>query len=89
MGELTARVRRRIENDFAESGSAAEVVRLVSESSDSERIQAAILLWARGDLNRLMDVRDLAAKDWRDALVRGGLGHDDWPDRLDAELGRS
>lgn len=89
MGDVTARVRRRIENDFPVAGSASEVIRLVSESSDSERIQAAIVLWARGDLGRLMDIRDLAAKDWRDALVRGGLEHDDWPDRLDAELGRS
>jgi len=29
----------------------------------------------------------LCEQDWRDVLARGGLADDDWPQRLDAELG--
>lgn len=62
-------------------------MRLVAESSDVERVQAAIVLWARGDLTKLRDACRLARQDWRDALVRGNLAHDDWRAKLDAELG--
>lgn len=52
-----------------------------------ERVQAAIMLWARGDLTRLRDACRLAREDWRDALMRGELAADDWREKLDAELG--
>ena len=44
-------------------------------------------MWSRGDMSRLRDSLDLAAIDWRDVLVRAGLGDEDWPSRLDSELG--
>lgn len=47
------------------------------------------MLWARGDLGRFDDSLALCEVDWRDVLVRGGLADDDWPERLDAELGSS
>jgi len=84
---MTSRLRRRIESDFPEPGSADEVVRLVSEASDSERVQAAIVLWARGDLPRIRSSVELAKSDRRDVLVRGDLADEDWPDMLEAELG--
>lgn len=62
-------------------------MRLVSEASDSERVQAAIVVWARGDLSRLRSSLELARSDWRDVLVRGDLADADWPTKLDAELG--
>jgi hypothetical protein len=61
--------------------------RLVAQASDSERFQAAIVLWAAGNLERLLSSVHLAEVDWRDVLLRGGLEHDDWRDRLDSELG--
>jgi hypothetical protein len=87
VAEMTPRLRRRIERDFPEPGSAEGVVRLVSEASDSERVQAAIVLWARGDLARIRNSVELVKSDWRDVLVRGDLADEDWPDKLEAELG--
>jgi hypothetical protein len=84
---ITARLRKRIALDFSARGSADEVARMVSESSDSERVQAAIVLWASGDLERLRDVIGVTKEDWRDTLVRAGLTDEDWPERLDAALG--
>ena len=52
-----------------------------------ERIQAALVLGARGKYRRFLRMVDLLHTDWRDALVAGGLANEDWPDRLDAELG--
>lgn len=87
MPEMSRRLRRRVEADFAEEDSAEEVVRMVSQVSETERIQAAIVLWAGGDLGRIRDSVGLSQVDWRDVLVRGGLEHEDWPGRLDAALG--
>ena len=87
MAAMTKRLRERIERDFPEPGSAVAVVRLISESSEVERVQAAIVLWARGDLTKLRDACRLAREDWRDVLVRGELADDDWREKLDAELG--
>jgi hypothetical protein len=84
---VSARLRRRIEADFPAAGSSDEVTRLVARAADSERVQAAIVLWASGDMDRLHDVIALTAQDWRDTLVRGELADDGWPDQLDAELG--
>lgn len=84
---VSARVRARIDRDFPAPGSADEVSRLVAEASDSERIQAAMVLWAGGSVERVLDSVELARIDWRDVLVRGGLENEDWRDRLDAELG--
>jgi hypothetical protein len=53
----------------------------------SERIQAAAVIVADGDLDRLAEARQLALIDWRDLLVLGGLAYEDWPERLDELLG--
>jgi len=52
----------------------------------SERVQAAIVLLADGDIHRLRQALDLAATAWRDQLVAAGLASEDWPARLDYEL---
>ena len=54
--ELTQRVRARIERDFAEAGSADEVIRLVAGAGDSERVQAAVVLAASGRLLSLIHI---------------------------------
>jgi hypothetical protein len=84
---LTARLAERIHRDFEDPGSASEVCRIVSTASESERVQAAIVFWARGSIDRLRDGAALARIDWRDVLVRGELADDDWRSRLDDELG--
>jgi hypothetical protein len=84
---VSDRLRKRIERDFPEPGSAPAVIELVGAVEETERVQAAVVLWARGDLARLRDARDLASQDWRDVLVRAGLADEDWRSRLDAELG--
>ena len=85
--EVTRRVRARIERDFAEAGNADEVIRLVAGASDSERVQAAIVLAASGRLSDLRDAVALAQVDWRDLLVNVGLGNENWPTKLDSVLG--
>ena len=54
-----------------------------------ERMQAALVLPARGDLEAFLARMRLAQADWRDALVAAGLGDGDWSARLDHELGTS
>jgi hypothetical protein len=77
------RLVKRAQRDF---GSTAAVEAVVGDL-DGERLQAAVVLWARGDVYRLRDAAAMAQSDWRDALVRAGLADDDWRQRLDAELG--
>ncbi|MFL6239066.1 MAG: hypothetical protein ACJ735_06200 [Actinomycetes bacterium] len=80
----SARLARRVTADF---GSTDEAATLLGEAGDSERVQAAVLLWARGDMTRLREGVSVAQQDWRDALVRAGLAGDDWSEQLDRELG--
>jgi hypothetical protein len=89
-----SRLSRRVRRDFPEPGSAGEVLRLLSglvwfpdHPAHSERVQAAVVILARGNLRRLNDNISLARADWRDVLVAAGLADEDWPARLDAELG--
>lgn len=89
MPYVSDRLAARVRIDFPEKGSADDLIRRLAELTDSERIQSAIVLWAAGDLARFNDSAVLAGVDWRDVLVRGGLADDDWPMRLDQELGRS
>lgn len=84
---MSGRLRTRIELDFPEAGSAQEIVRIIGEASDSERVQAAIALSARGEIARLRYSVILTGQDWRDTLVGGGLDSPDWQERLDTELG--
>jgi imidazole glycerol phosphate synthase subunit HisF len=91
------RLERRVRRDFPQPGSANGVLQLLDrlpaeagydeETLRSERIRAAIVLLANGDLGKLRDAIELAKTDWRDLLVAAGLAHADWPDRLTAELG--
>ncbi|XVS62063.1 hypothetical protein ACQPYE_27850 [Actinosynnema sp. CA-299493] len=90
-----ARLTRRIRRDFPEPGSANGILRLLadspsvrgSEPEGTERIQAAIVILAAGDLTRLRAALAVVEADWRDLLVAAGLAHNDWRARLDQELG--
>jgi hypothetical protein len=95
--DATHRLKRRIRRDFPEPGSAKGVLRLLADLPQragydegilaSERVQAAIILAAGGDMSRLRQMLDLATADWRDLLVAAGLADENWPQRLSIELG--
>lgn len=51
-------------------------------SRDRDRVHLAILLYARGEEERLREAAALASADWRDLLVATGLENDDWPEVL-------
>lgn len=53
---------------------------------DRERIRAALVLAAKGTWDGFEDAVALARRDWRDALVAGGLANGDWPQRLEQAL---
>lgn len=92
-----SRLERRIRRDFPAPGSAEGVLMRLAELPDqtgyadavlvSERVQAAIVLLAAGDVGRFKQAIDLARADWRDILVAAGLAEEDWPKKLDRELG--
>jgi hypothetical protein len=94
---ISVRLERRIQRDFCEPGSAAEIIRMLDNLPDtvgydaehfaSERVQAAIVLLARGSVSGFHEAVGLARTDWRDLLVAAELAVSDWPDRLQAELG--
>ena len=93
-----SRLEARVYRDFAAPGSAAAVLDLLDalpteagyghEMLAGERVRAAIVLLAAGDLGRLRQALNLAKADWRDVLMAADLADEDWPARLDAALGR-
>ncbi|MFB7288858.1 hypothetical protein [Actinacidiphila glaucinigra] len=95
--QISTRVERRIRRDFPERGAAPEIMRMLDELPEtagydpevfgSERLQAAIVLLARGSVHRFREAVLLARTDWRDLLVAAALAHEDWPEALNAELG--
>lgn len=84
---VSPRLARRIGRDFPDAEAATAVAHLVVDAANWERVQAAIVLPARGDLRLVREGAELAGTDWRDVLVDAGLAGDDWADVLDAELG--
>jgi hypothetical protein len=89
----TQRLVGRIARDF-DPPRVPDVVRCLDDLAekdycrqDPERVQAALVLAAAGDYRRFVSMVTLLRTDFRDALLAGGLGHGDWPERLDAELG--
>ena len=89
------RLARRVRKDFHRAGVAPEVLSLLATlpagSADpalgSERILAAVVLLAAGDINELQRCLALARTDPYDLLKSTGLAGPDWPQRLAAELG--
>ena len=88
----TERLANRVRRDFP-ADRADEVIGWLSGlpanafgGQDPERVQAALVLAAAGQLSRFLAGVDLLRQDWRDVLVSGDLADEDWPVRLDAEL---
>jgi hypothetical protein len=88
---LTGRVEAGIRRDFP--GRHDDVAKVLESAipgkQDRERVLAAIILSADGDMRRLHQAVELSRLDWRDALLAGGLAHEDWPQRLDVEFGKA
>jgi hypothetical protein len=92
--ELTQRLADRIGRDFP-PGTAEQVCGYLKGltadacgGQDLECIQAAVVLASYGQWERSLAVFKLLAVDWRDALMAGGVGNEDWPQVLNRELAR-
>ena len=76
---ITSRVEERIRADLRKD--ADPIVQLLhgveSGNQDRERVSAAVVLGAEGDLGTLRQLIDLSRIDWRDVLVNGGLANTD------------
>jgi hypothetical protein len=88
------RLERRVRSDFGAEASEVLTALLdipeslpLAEKQDPERLHAALVLPAEGRTSEFANRLHLAQADWRDALVSAGLGDQDWPQRLEAELG--
>lgn len=91
---VSERLQAYVRGEFARGEADAVIARLATldlanaEKQSLERIQASVVLLTRRDIQRLEESVRIAERDWRDALVWSGLGQQDWPERLDAELGK-
>lgn len=84
---VSSRVERRIARDFGDESERASMVALVSDLSDTERVQAAVVICAAGSVVAARGAAELARLDWRDLLVNAGLADGDWPHRIFDEFG--
>ncbi|WP_392672077.1 hypothetical protein [Streptomyces sp. LN785] len=95
--EITDRLQRRVSCDFPDpevakgvEGALRSLVRKLGpdlvRGAGEERLMASVVVYARGDMNRLRDAVGLAHIDWRDLLVATDLADLDFPQRLDEEL---
>ena len=62
-----------------------ETTNLPLIANNGERVCLAVLLLARGEMERFYRELQQAKTDWRDTLVAAGLANGDWPLRLRAE----
>ncbi|MFG3048994.1 hypothetical protein ACGFZR_29225 [Streptomyces sp. NPDC048241] len=93
---VSARLVRRVRRDFPDAEEARGVVgalrglavELADSRQSAERLMAAVLLVAQGDVRGVRSAVLLGRTDWRDLLVAGGLAIKGWPEVLEAELGK-
>lgn len=88
-GKIDERVAGRIRRDFPEPVVASRVCALLEEWGEAwpleaQRVQAAIVLKAAGDVDTLVALVDLAHADYRDALMATGFADRDWRERMEA-----
>jgi hypothetical protein len=90
---VSERLEAKVRADFSAATAEPALRRLaalklvMAEQQNRERIQAAIVLLASGDPEKLEHYASVAEVDWRDVLFWSGLGDEGWPSRLDEELG--
>lgn len=85
---VSERIAARVREDFR-SEEVEEALRELATTYDgqgSDRMQAAVVLRAEGDLTQLKrDVRE-SNIDFRDVLMYSGMEHGNWPKVLDREF---
>ncbi|MCW2544053.1 MAG: hypothetical protein JWM40_1605 [Frankiales bacterium] len=91
--DVSARLTRWLQQHF-DAGDVVEVLSVLRDlppgvvgGQDLERVQAALVLNTTGDVAAFQRQLALAAVDWRDSLVAGGLANAGWSRKLDAVLG--
>lgn len=93
MGErirVSARVAERVRQDFPDPKVAAAVIDLLEDWGNAwpqwevDRVQAAIILSAAGDMDQVLALLEVAYADYRDALMAAGFAHADWSERMEA-----
>jgi hypothetical protein len=95
MAITTQRLARRVRREFSadDAVNVLEQLRAIPEAlpggerQNRERLQAALVLPARGDRRAFDELLELAHIDWRDLLVAAELADDDWPKKLKTALG--
>jgi hypothetical protein len=88
---ITRRLEEKIKQDFPEDHDAIcsmlhEVENKVFGGDGNERILAAVILSSKGSTSRFFVALSVLEEDWRDVLMEAGLGHDDWPLKLEEYL---
>ena len=76
---ITPRIRKRLEREYSAAPDHTAALALIErigaelsvwrEVSDGDRVEAAALTLAAGDLGKLSEAVGLALRDWRDLLV--------------------
>ncbi|MGW4211919.1 hypothetical protein ACWEIJ_28265 [Lentzea sp. NPDC004789] len=90
MNAVSDRIAARVRTDFHPPlvrQALQELATTETGNQDAERVQAAVVLSANGDLRRLQGLVRLSHVDWRDVLMGSGLEHGDWRVVLEREFG--
>jgi hypothetical protein len=91
---ISPRLEARVHRDFPPQAAEQVIAFLqtvpdvhAASRQDPERLQTAAFILLEGDPRRIPHVQEILVRDWRDILVWAGLGHANWPDRLNEMLG--
>jgi hypothetical protein len=87
VSQLTARLARRLYADFGVGPTGEAIALTVGAISETEKIQAATILWMDGKGTQVGDAIRLAKYDPDLLLGAAGLESQDWPSRLSELFG--
>jgi hypothetical protein len=94
---ITQRLEARVRRDFGPSDADVVLTMLAElcpdlpdfrkDSEGTERVLAAVVVFADGNSQRFLDAAALALIDWRDVLMAAGLANESWRNDLAEALG--
>ncbi|MFG2869531.1 hypothetical protein [Streptomyces sp. NPDC048338] len=89
---ITSRIAARIEDQYGvEANSVSSLLKEAEEKvfheAAEEKITAAVIILADGNVGKLIDAIELMETDWRDLLIAAELAHADWPSTLNDIFG--